>query len=192
MARLTKTMVEGLAPGEPDYFVWDDLLPGFGVRVWPSGKKVFVAQYRSGRRTRRIKIGLVGALNVEEGRKQAKVILGDVARGEDPQEDRITKRKSLTVSELCDNYLAASCKGLIMGKGGRPKKESTLYTDRGRIERHIKPLLGNRLVIELASSDVAKFIRDVTAGKTATEVKTDKFRGKAVVDGGAGTAARTA
>jgi integrase len=192
MAKLTKTLIDSLKPGVPDYFVWDDLLPGFGVRVWPTGRKVYVAQYRAGTRTRRVKVGTHGPLTVEEARKEAKGILGDVARGDDPQEDRQTRRKSLTVSQLCDSYLEAAERGLIMGKGGRGKKASTLYTDRGRIDRHIKPLLGNKLVIDLQPSDVSKFIRDVASGKTAVVEKTARKRGKAIVEGGTGTAARTA
>ena len=192
MAKLTKSVIESLKPGEPDYFVWDDLLPGFGIRVWPSGKKTYVAQYRAGIRTRRVKIGNHGALTVEEARKEAKGILGDVARGEDPQEDRVTRRKSLTMKELCDNYLQAAERGLIMGKGGKAKKSSTLYTDRGRIQRHIKPLLGNKLVRDVTQADVSRFIRDVASGKTAAVEKTERKRGKAIVEGGTGTAARTA
>ncbi|MER2520219.1 MAG: tyrosine-type recombinase/integrase [Bdellovibrionales bacterium] len=192
MVRLTKTHVEGLKPGEPDYFVWDETLPGFGVRVWPSGKKTYIAQYRAVGRTRRIKIGNHGVLTVEEARKQAKGILGDVARGEDPQEDRLTRRKAMTVSELCEAYLYAAERGLIMGKGGRAKRESTLAIDKGRIERHIKPLLGTKLVRELTPSDIGRFIRDVASGKTAGVVKTDLVRGQAIVKGGAGTASRCA
>jgi integrase len=97
----------------------------------------------------------------------------------------------MTVAELCDAYLVAADKGLIMGKGGVAKRASTLYVDRGRIERHIKPLLGRRLVKDLQASDVARFVRGVQAGKTATDVKTGP-RGRAIVEGGAGTAARTA
>ncbi|MEP9372559.1 tyrosine-type recombinase/integrase [Mesorhizobium sp. KR1-2] len=192
MAKLTKSVIDGLKPGEPDYFVWDDMLPGFGIRVWPSGKKTYVAQYRAGVRTRRVKIGTHGALTVEEARKEAKGILGDVARGEDPQEDRVTRRKSLTVSQLCDNYLQAAERGLIMGKGGKAKKASTLYTDRGRIDRHIRPLLGNKLVRDVTQADMSRFIRDVASGKTAVVEKTERKRGKAIVEGGTGTAARTA
>ena len=117
-------------------------------------------------------------------------MLGQVAKGEDPAEERATRRGSMTVAELCDAYLAAADKGLIMGKGGQAKKASTLYVDRGRIERHIKPLLGRRLVAELTTPDVQRFVRDVRGGKTAGVVKTG-FRGKAVVEGGPGTAART-
>jgi len=192
MPKLTKSHVDRLPVEARDYFAWDGELPGFGVRVWPTGRKVYMAQYRAGGRTRRVKIGTHGAVTAEQARTQAKIVLGDVARGEDPAEDKATRRKSLTVRDLCDNYLKAAEGGLIMGKRQLPKKETTLVSDRGRIERHIKPLLGNKLVRDLVQADVNRFIRDVTLGKTATVVKTNKKRGKAVVEGGAGTAARTA
>lgn len=192
MSKLTKRFVDSLSARETDYFEWDDELPGFGVRVWESGRKTYVAQYRSAGRTRRVKIGPHGALTVEEARKEAKGVLGDVARGEDPAEDRATRRKSLTVRELCDDYVAAAKQGLIMGKRNLPKKESTLASDEGRIKQHIKPLLGNKLVRDITQADVNRFIADVTSGKTARVVRSEKKRGKAIVEGGAGTAARTA
>lgn len=188
--KLTKKAVEALEPRTIDYLEFDDGLPGFGVRVWPSGRKTYVAQYRAAGRTRRVKIGNHGPLTADEARREARGILGDVARGGDPAEERATRRKAITIAELCDTYLDAADKGLIMGKGGVPKKASTLYVDKGRIERHIKPLLGRRLVVELTQPDVQRFVRDVQAGKTAGVVKTG-FRGKAVVEGGPGTAART-
>ncbi|WP_342167100.1 tyrosine-type recombinase/integrase [Methylobacterium sp. SD21] len=190
MPRITKRLVEAAEPNGRDYFLWCDDLPGFGVRVFASGRCSYLVQYRSGGRSRRVTIGLHGALTADEARREAKALLGEVARGQDPAEERATRRGSMTVAELCDAYLQATEKGLIMGKGGRAKKASTLYVDRGRIERHIKPLLGRRLVIELTQPDVQRFVRDIQAGKTATVVKTG-FRGKAVVEGGPGTAART-
>jgi integrase len=192
MPKLTKRLVDSLEAKDTDYFAWDEELPGFGVRVWISGRRTYVAQYRKAGRSRRVKIGVHGALTVEEARKEARIILGDVARGEDPAEDRATRRKSITVEELCDKYLTAAEGGLIMGKRNLPKKSSTLISDRGRIAQHIKPLLGNKLVRDLTQADVNRFIRDVTVGKTARVVKSEKKRGKAVVEGGAGTAARTA
>ncbi len=192
MPKLTKRIVEAAEPKEKAYFIWCSDLPGFGVRVWPSGKRIYYADYRnkSGGR-KRMTIGLHGKLMTEEARKLAVITLGDVLRGEDPALDRATRRKSLTVAQLCDDYIAAAEKGLIMGKRQLPKKSSTLGVDRGRINRHIKPLLGSKLVRDITLADVNKFIRDVTTGKTATVEKTKK-RGKAVVEGGAGTAARTA
>jgi integrase len=63
--------------------------------------------------------------------------------------------------------------------------------DRGRINRHIVPLLGNKRVQSLKPADINKFIEDVATGKSATIEKTNKKRGKSVVKGGLGTAART-
>jgi integrase len=193
MPKLTKRTVDSAAVKKKPYFIWCSDLPGFGVRVFPSKKRVYYADYRnkSGGR-KRMSIGHHGELTTEEARKLAIATLGDVIKGEDPALDRLTRRNSLTISALCDRYVVAAERGLIMGKRNLPKKQSTLYSDRGRIERHIKPLLGDKLVRDLVQSDVNRFIRDVTIGKTARVVKTDKKRGKAVVEGGAGTAARTA
>jgi len=190
MAKLTKRTIDGFRPRDKDYFEWDDELSGFGIRVWPSGKKTYVAQYRAGKQTRRFKIGSHGALTVDEARKQARTVLGDVARGEDPQQDRSTRRKSLTIKDLCDLYFEAADKGLVFGKRGKPKKASTLYVDRGRANRHIIPLLGNKLVQDLTTADVVKMMREVTVGKTALNEKTEKLRGRAIVEGGAGTASQ--
>ncbi|MCD2183303.1 tyrosine-type recombinase/integrase [Rhizobium sp. GN54] len=190
MAKLTKRMIDSLEAREKDYFEWDDELPGFGVRVWPTGRKTYVAQYRAGKQTRRFKVGVHGPLTVEEARKEAKAVLGDVARGEDPQLDRATRRKSLTVKDLCEGYFEAADKGLIFGKRGKPKKASTLYVDQGRAKRHIIPLLGAKLVQDLTTADVVKMMRDVTVGKTAMSESTGKLRGRAIVEGGAGTASQ--
>ncbi len=191
MAKLTKRLIDSLDIRDKDYFEWDDDLSGFGIRVWPSGKKIYVAQYRAGKQTRRFKIGSHGALTVDEARKEAKAVLGDVARGEDPQQDRATRRKSLTVKDLCDAYFHAADQGLVLGKRGKPKKASTLYVDKGRAKRHIIPLLGNKLAQDLTTADVVKMMRDVTTGKTAANEKTEKLRGRAVVEGGAGTASQS-
>ena len=137
-------------------------------------------------------IGPHGKLTTEEARKLAVLALADAIKGADPAEERATRRAAMTVNDLCDAYLEAAEKGLIMGKGGRPKKPSTLYSDRGRIERHIRPLLGRKKVKDLVAADVSRFIREVASGKTAVVEKTERKRGKAVVEGGAGTAARTA
>jgi len=168
MPKLTKRTVDAASAKKKPYFIWCSELPGFGVRVFPSKKRVYYADYRnkSGGR-KRMSIGPHGKLTTEEARKLAIVTLGDVIKGEDPALDRSTRRKSLTVSALCDSYVAAAERGLIMGKRNLPKKQSTLYSDRGRIERHIKPLLGDRLVRDMVQSDVNRFIRDVTIGKTA-------------------------
>ena len=54
------------------------------------------------------------------------------------------------------------------------KKESTILTDRGRIERHIKPLLGTMSVPSVTRNDVEEFMHDVAEGKTATRDQNKK------------------
>ena len=193
MSKLTKTLLDKVELKDKPYFIWCSELAGFGARVFPSGKKTFYVDYynQAGER-KRMSLGAYGKLTVDEARKLARITLGDTLRGDDPLTERQTKRGSLTVSELCDNYFEAAQRGLILGRSGKPKKTSTLDTDAGRIERHIKPLLGKKLVVDLKRSDISKFIRDVTAGKTAYTGASSKLRGKVNVAGGAGTASRTA
>jgi Site-specific recombinase XerD len=93
-------------------------------------------------------------------------------------------------SRICAGNTSKAERGLILTKRGDTKKASTLYTDRGRIERHIIPLIGKRTVKDLTTADVRKFVQDVIAGKTAGEVQTPKRR-RAIVRGGPGAAART-
>jgi integrase len=176
---------------EKDYVIWDDDLPGFGLRVFASGKCSYVIQYRSAGRSRRYTIGLHGVWTPELARKEAKIQLGRVAQGDNPAEERQLDHKAITVKELCDLYLNDLKAGLILGKGGRPKKPTTIVTDTGRIHRHIIPLIGTRRVKDLVKADVNKVLKDIMAGKTRVSVKTKKLRGKAIVRGGAGTATRT-
>jgi integrase len=191
VAKLTKRVVDAAEVQEKDYVIWDDELPGFGLRVFASGKRSYVIQYRTGGRSRRYTIGLHGVWTPETARQEAKVQFGRVAQGANPAEERQLDHKAVTVKELCTRYLDDLKAGLILGKGGRPKKPTTIVTDTGRIERHIIPLIGTRRVKDLTKSDINKVLKDIMAGKTRVSVKTKKLRGKAIVRGGAGTATRT-
>lgn len=191
MAKLTKRAVDAADVRAKDYFIWDDELPGFGLRVFASGKRSYLIQYRALGRTRRYTIGLHGIWTPETARQEAKVQLGRVAKGDNPSEERQLDHQAITVKELCGLYIADLNAGLILGKGGRPKKASTIVVDRGRIERHIIPLIGARRVKDLTKTDINKVLKDIMAGKTRVSVKTKKLRGRAIVRGGAGTATRT-
>ena len=191
MAKLTKRIVDAAEAQSRDYVIWDDELPGFGLRVFVSGKRSYLIQYRSAGRSRRYTIGHHGVWTPELARKEAKIQLGRVAQGDDPAEERQLDHKAITVKELCELYLNDLEAGLILGKGGRPKKATTIVTDTGRIHRHIVPLLGTRRVKDLVKADINKVLKDIMAGKTRVSVKTKKLRGKAIVRGGVGTATRT-
>jgi integrase len=164
MARLSQRVVSATKGTGREFFLWDDDMPGFGLRVHPSGRKSFVVQYKAGRRTRRRSLGLHTILTPYEARKEARKILAGRALGQDPIGDH-RRGRGETVEELCRAYLEAAEKGLVLGKGGRAKKASTLRVDRVRIARYIVPLLGPRHVVEVQPSDVTRFMRRVIGGQ---------------------------
>ncbi len=181
--KISKRTVDALRARDVDVVLWDAEVPGFGVRCRASGAKYYVLKYRAaGGRQRWLAIGRHGApWTPDKARKEALCLLGEIAAGRDPADQRDALRQVLTVSELCDLYLAEGC---------TTKKPSTLATDSSNIERHIKPLLGRKAITAVSRADIERFQQDVAKGKTAVDVRT-KPRGRAIVTGGKGTAART-
>ena len=131
MPKLTKRVVDAADIRQKDYVLWDDELPGFGLRVFASGKRSYVIQYRTAGRSRRYTIGLHGVWTPETARQEAKAQLGRVAQGENPAEECQLDHQAITVKELRELYLHDLDAGLILGKGGRPKKATTIVTDTG-------------------------------------------------------------
>lgn len=190
MVKIMKRTVDALQeePGR-DVFGWDTELRGFGVRVKPSGVKTFLIQYRNAEgRTRRLVLGQYGALTPEGARDLARKKLTAVAEGEDPSADRRAVRAGMSVSEVCDWYLEQAEAARILGRNRRPIKASTLQMDRSRIETHIKPLLGSRLVNGLTLREIEGMQADIAAGKSARGRKLGRG-GRST--GGAGVASRT-
>jgi len=148
MPKLTKRTVDALAADAKDYFVWDTLIAGFGIRIMPSGAKTYQAQYRKGGRTRRISLGRHGTLTVEQARLLAKEVLGDVAKGENPAEDIAQHRKAPTVAALCERFFQAH----VMERC----KPSTQGEYRRAIDMFINPALGNFKLVDLERKDVAE------------------------------------
>ncbi len=104
------------------------------------------------------------------------------------------RRVGQTVAQVCDWYLDAAGNGRVLGRRGRPIKASTLEMDRSRIERHVKPLLGSKVVSRLTTQDVEGMQAQIVAGRTAEELSASasgkRKRGGATT-GGEGVAART-
>ena len=175
--KITKRVVDSLKLGAT---VWDGEVRGFGVRR-QRRDKVYVLKYRFQGRQRWLAIGKHGSpWTTEEARKEAKRLLGKVADGKDPADTRDEVKNDLTVSELCDLYVA---------EGSTTKRPSTIASDDGRIERHIKPLLGKKRCRNITRADVERMMQDIANGKTAADIKTGPH-GRAIVKGGRGTATK--
>jgi integrase len=173
--------------------VWDAAVPGFGARRQKGKTVAYVLKFRTAEgRQRWHTIGRHGApWTPDMAREEARRLLGNVAEGADPAALKQSKRKAATVAELCDLYLADAEAGRLLTRRKTSKKASTLATDRGRVVRHIKPLLGRLSVAAVTREDVDGFMHAVAEGKTAGKTKTAKKRGLAHVRGGKGTASRT-
>ena len=115
-------------------------------------------------------------------RQEARRILSEVARGADPVAGKIAGRTAITIAELCGAIPRRRRSWSAADPSGIAKTESTLIADRGRIARHIVPLLGRMPVKTVRRDDVERFMHDVAAGKTAVREKT-KPRGL-IVRGG--------
>lgn len=187
--KLTKQVVDALQSRGDEVRIWDVDIRGFGVRCRGLGGKYYFLKYRlSNGRQRWATIGRHGSpWTVETARKEARRLLGQIVDGEDPVVTKAIERVDLTIARLCDLYLAQP---VIITNRGTEKKASSLEIDRSNIERHIKPLLGQIRLRALTRGDVEKFQQDVAAGKSKADVKT-KPRGRAIVSGGKGTAARS-
>jgi integrase len=181
--------VRALKPGQT---VWDTTVAGFGARRQQSSAVSYVLIYRTQEgRQRWHTIGRHGApWTPVTARAEATRLLGKVVDGIDPSAVKQAKRKAATVAELCDLYLADAEAGRLLTRRKLPKKASTLTIDRGRIARHIKPLLGQMKVAAVTREDVDTFMHDIAVGKTAGNTKTARKRGLARVRGGKGAASR--
>jgi len=192
MPKLTKRLIDAAETGleASEVFLWDTEVKGFGLRVKPSGGKSFVLKYRIGTQTKRHTIGKVGSpYTVDEARKIAADLLRDIRHGADPAAEKRQAKEVNTVAELCEAYLEAARAGLVMTRFRRPKKASTIAIDEGRVLRHITPLIGRTSARDLTREIVQRMADDIAKGKTAGTFA-GKTRGKAVVEGGTGTAAR--
>lgn len=190
MPKITKALIEKAESStKREAFLWDSELRGFGVRIAPTGVKTFILQYRTFEgRSRRYSIGRYGVFTVEEARVEARIQLGEVARGHDPMQRRKDARSAPTVADICDWYLAEAEAGLLLGRSRRAIKASSLRMDRSRIEQHIKPLIGRRQVKSLRAPDIERLQADIAVGMTAKNRVSGRGRH---TSGGLGAASRT-
>jgi integrase len=148
--KLTEKRIDELKPDVKEYFTWDDGLPGFGIRVRPSGAKSYVLKYRiqggRGAGQRRSAIGKPGVLTLAEAREIARRHLTVVANGGDPFGERKAYREASTVADLLRRFMTEHV------EVRRTKITAIEY--RRLIERHLIPTLGRKKVAEVTGEDM--------------------------------------
>jgi len=147
MAKITKRFVESCATLEKDYFVWDAEVKGFGVRILPSGTRMYQVQYRKGGRTRRASIGRHGVVTADQARSKAKSILGLVACGDDPVEEISQHRRAATVSALCERFYEVH----VLERC----KPSTQREYLRSLNIFVKPTIGAFKIVDVERKDIA-------------------------------------
>jgi integrase len=153
MPKLTKRIVDAAEIRATEYFIWDDDIPGFGLRVLPSKRKSYIVQYRAGRRSRRMSLGLSTVLTCEQARTRAIAIVAAAKNGEDPAAKRDADRQAITVKELAERFDKEHISVRV--------KESTAKGYRRMLERVIIPALGRHRVTEVTRADIAKIHHDL-------------------------------
>lgn len=150
--RITAQTVKSILPRDQEYTIWDESLPGFGIRVRTTGAATYVLVYRAGRGrgapVRRYKIGDARKLSPEQGRLQAKTLQGAVASGHDPSAERAIQASAITVSDLAARFLAEHV------EPKRKARTADFYRD--ILDRIVVPEIGSTKANKLTRGRVAQ------------------------------------
>jgi integrase len=172
LMRFTRKTLATLAlpAGKPYAIFWDSDLPGFGIRLNPTGK-VWVVQYRIAGQTRRETIGRVEAVSLEAARDSARDTLARVQLGADPRAERAEAKaqRALTFQAIADRYL----------KGAAERLKSRSYDE---VSRHLLkdwgcfanvPLKGiDRGLISIRLEEIAQSSGPIAANRARASLST--------------------
>jgi integrase len=148
--RISKRSVDALvcSAGKDREFLWDDALAGFGVGAFPTGRKVYVVQYRQAGRSRRATIGEHGRLTPDEARSEAKKLLGVAEAGSDPIAERRKDRAIQTFGQVAKDFLTLHV--------ATKRKARTGNEYRRILQTCILPAIGSKRIVEVRRGDVAR------------------------------------
>ena len=143
--KLTMRSVDALSTSRRDALFWDRDLPGFGVRVYRTGRKVYIVQARGPAGSKRAVIGAHGEIRADAARGRAAVMLDRIKRGEEPVPRAPAPEP--TVADLAGRYMEAHVE-----VNCRPKTVETF----GRVVRsYIVPELGHLALSAVDRSHVS-------------------------------------
>jgi integrase len=152
--KLTKTVVDSAQPEKDPYEIRDAAIPGFLLKVTPTGRKVFMVAYvaNNGQR-RKPAIGRFGEITVEQARGIAQDWLADVRRGKDPSAEKSAARRAPTVKDLFERF--------ITDYSEPRNKPSTVEANRGYGKLYIIPHLGQIKVADVTRADISSLMKNM-------------------------------
>lgn len=147
--KITKQLIRDLGKPDKETWIWDSTMPGFGLRVWPSGRAIYVLRYRTKTRTqRKITIGDARAMHPDEARDRARMAIVSAADGGDPQMERQRERNAETIDQLFNAYLEYQ---------GPHLRQSSLDSMRKIFDRYLLPEFGKTRAAELDIDKLARW-----------------------------------
>ena len=172
---LTKLVVERTEPDPArDRFFWDSKVPGFGVRIYPTGKRMYVFQYRTkARQQRRVAIGLHGPLTIEAARQFAADLYEAVRKGGDPAEEQ--KRDARRVPDTIEKVIEEFMLRYMAGKQRAPRY---IEETRRNFDKHVLPRWRGRDLGAITRRDVIELLdaivdegKPVAANRTLAAIR---------------------
>lgn len=142
-----------LPPGRKEWLVFDDKLPGFGIRLREGGSKTWIAQYRLGSRQRRLKLGSVAQLKHETARSAAKAALAKAQLGIDPQVEKTDTKKAaeVTLERVIQQFLAVR---------ERTMRPAAFKEVKRHLQKHWSPL-HSHAIRDLSRATLAARLREI-------------------------------
>lgn len=152
---LTVKKIRDAKPSDKALILWDDDPVGLGLRIWPSGKKVFILNYRIDGVSRRMNLGTASEFSLEQIREAAREAMRRVRAGDDPLDGKRDRAALPTVSEGLDKYLSQHLPAR-QAKGRLAKK--TAYEYQRQIEKNIRPVIGKKRIRDVSRRDIEKVL----------------------------------
>lgn len=159
--KITKRAVDAMRAGARNDFLWDTETKGFGVKITPAGKRVYILQYRlggAGTKTQRYTIGQHGTWTPDAAEREAKRLLSLVDQGKDPADDKRQRVREAT--DLTFNAVADRFEALEVPK--RWPKSGSFVKDALRL--HLRPKLGKRALPSITGQEIIALLDDLDGG----------------------------
>jgi integrase len=159
--KLTKSAIDALPTPAKDVVYWDSGCPGFGVKITPKGRKVFIVLYRSGgtgSRLRKYTIGPYGRVTLHQARAAALKIFAARTEGRDPAAEKQQARRRLVVDRVEDVVELFITEHVSKTRSAR--EISRL------LRREVNPPWGTRSVHEIGKRQIIELVTEVAARGT--------------------------